>query len=73
MANANPAELVARVRASASAPAFVRAFGAAALADVDVAFSKVQLALQSFQIEDPSFHPYNSRYDLYLTRNRAPS
>ena len=66
MANANPAELVARLRASPSAPAFVHAFGASALADVDVAFGKVQLALQSFQIEDPSFHPYNSKYDLYL-------
>ena len=22
--------------------------------------------MQSFQIEDPSFHPYNSKYDLYL-------
>ncbi len=66
MANASPAELVARLRASPAAPEFVGAFGAAALADVDVAFSKVQLALQSFQIEDPSFHPYNSKYDLYL-------
>ena len=27
--------------------------------DAEVAFSKVQLALQSFQLEDPSFHPYN--------------
>jgi cytochrome c peroxidase len=26
----------------------------------------VQLALQSFQIEDPTFHPYNSKYDLHL-------
>jgi cytochrome c peroxidase len=66
MANANPTEVIARLRASRSAAAFVRAFGAAALGDVDLAFSKVELALQSFQIEDPSFHPYNSRYDLHL-------
>jgi cytochrome c peroxidase len=66
MANADQAEVVARLRASRSAPAFIRTFGAAALADVDVAFGKVQLALQSFQLEDPSFHPYNSKYDLYL-------
>jgi len=31
-----------------------------------VAFAKLLLALQSFQIEDPSFHPYNSKYDLHL-------
>jgi cytochrome c peroxidase len=66
MANADPAEVIARLRSSPSATAFVQAFGAAALADVEVAFAKVGLALQSFQLEDPSFHPYNSKYDLYL-------
>jgi cytochrome c peroxidase len=66
MANATPADVVARLRASPSQAAFVRAFGADALADVDVAFSKLQLALQSFQLEDASFHPYNSKYDLHL-------
>jgi len=67
MANESREALVDRLRASTeSAAAFVRAFGAAALADAAVAFSKVQLALQSFQIEDPSFHPYNSKYDLFL-------
>jgi hypothetical protein len=28
--------------------------------------AKIQLALQSFQLEDPSFHPYSSKYDRYL-------
>ena len=67
MANASPAEVVARLRASpASSSAFVQAFGAAALGDVEVAFGDVLRALQSFQLEDPAFHPYNSKYDLYL-------
>lgn len=66
MANATPREVVTRLRASPSAGAFVRAFGAAALGDPDVAFAKLLLALQSFQIEDPSFHPYSSKYDRYL-------
>jgi len=66
MANATRADLVARLRTSPSAAALTRLYGAAALADVDAAFSKVQLALQTFQIEDPSLHPYNSKYDLYL-------
>jgi len=68
MANADPAAVMARLRASPSAAAFGKAFGEAALADVDVeaAFAKVLLALQSFQLEDTSFHPYNSKYDLYL-------
>ena len=67
MANADAAEVIGRLRASpGSATAFVQAFGAAALADVAVAFQKVGLALQSFQLEDTSFHPYNSKYDLSL-------
>jgi cytochrome c peroxidase len=66
MANANPAEVITRLRASPSAAAFSQAFGAATLDNVDVAFGKLSLALQAFQLEDPSFHPYNSRYDLYL-------
>jgi len=66
MANATPAEVVARLRSSGSAAAFVRAFGAGALADPDAAFANLLLALQSFQIEDPSFHPYASKYDRHL-------
>jgi cytochrome c peroxidase len=66
MANTTPAEVVARLRGSASAAAFVRAFGAGALADADTAFADLLLALQSFQIEDPSFHPYTSKYDRHL-------
>ncbi len=66
MANADAADVVNRLRRSSSAPAFVRAFGAAALANVDVAYDKLRQALQAFQIEDPSFHPYSSKYDLHL-------
>jgi cytochrome c peroxidase len=66
MANATPADAVARLRASPSAAAFVQAFGAPVLADADAAFAKLQLALQAFQLEDPSFHPYSSKYDRHL-------
>ena len=67
MANTSPAEVIARLRTSgAAAAAFVRAFGSGALDDPAAAFGKVALALQSFQLEDPSFHPYNSKYDLFL-------
>src|SRR5262249_10384838 len=66
MANASPAQVVARLRASPSAAAFVEAVGGQALGDVELAFAKIQLALQSFQLEDPSFHPYSSKYDRHL-------
>ena len=66
MANATPAEAVARLRRSASAPAFVAAFGPAALGDTDTAFADLALALAAFQLEDASFHPYRSKYDRHL-------
>lgn len=67
MANTSRAAVIARLRTSgASAVAFVRAFGPGALDDTSAAFGNVALALQSFQLEDPSFHPYNSKYDLFL-------
>jgi cytochrome c peroxidase len=65
MASASAADVVARLRASPSAAAFVQAFGARALEDVEAAFEDVTLALQSFQLEDPSFHPYTSKFDLH--------
>ena len=68
MANTDAVDVVARLRRSSSAAAFARAFGADALADVTVAYDKLRQALQAFQIEDPSFHPYNSKYDLHLYR-----
>jgi cytochrome c peroxidase len=66
MANTDAADVVARLRRSSSATAFTHTFGAAALADVNVAYDKLRQALQAFQIEDPSFHPYSSKYDLHL-------
>jgi cytochrome c peroxidase len=65
MANAGPADVVARVRSSPSADAFVQAFGAHVFDDVATAFEDVTVALQSFQLEDPSFHPYTSKYDFH--------
>jgi len=65
MANKSAAEVVAKVRAAAYAPAFLAAFGPRALDDADAALAKVQLALQSFQTEDASFHPYNSKFDRH--------
>jgi cytochrome c peroxidase len=65
MANASPAEVVGKVRAAAYAPLFLQAFGAHALGDVDGAFNEIGLALQAFQLEDPSFHPYSSKFDRH--------
>lgn len=77
MANASPADVVAKVRASSYAALFQKAFAAPdtradAVArsddhrsDIDKAFDDVVAALQAFQLEDPSFHPYTSKFDLH--------
>ena len=64
MANRSPADVVARMRKSTSAHAFRAVFGEHAFED-EAAFDNATKALQAFQLEDPSFHPYSSRYDLY--------
>jgi len=65
MANANPAAVVAKVQAAAYAPLFLQAYGANAFADPAAAFKNVGAALQAFQLEDVSFHPFSSKFDLY--------
>jgi len=65
MANASAADVVAKLRAGTYVALFQQAFGASALSDNDTAFSNVMAALQAFQLEDPSFHPFTSKFDLY--------
>ena len=65
MANRGPAEVAARIRRSSYADAFRALFGARVFDDSAIAFDDATRALQAFQLEDPSFHPYSSRYDLY--------
>ncbi len=65
MANRNPADVVARLRKTAYAGDFRAVFGMNAFDDPERAFDGATRALQAFQLEDPSFHPYSSRYDLY--------
>jgi cytochrome c peroxidase len=66
MANANAADVVGRVLASPSAALFRRVFTGDPKRDPDAALNAVGRALQAFQLEDPSFHPYSSKYDLYV-------
>ncbi|MFT4047500.1 MAG: cytochrome c peroxidase [Solimonas sp.] len=65
MANASPADVVARLRAAPYADEFRRIFGADVFGDTAKAFAQAGAALQAFQTEDRSFHPYSSKFDLY--------
>jgi cytochrome c peroxidase len=63
MANASPAAVVQVVQNSSYAALFQQAYGANVFSNTTTAFTDVGLALQQYQLEDPSFHPYTSKYD----------
>jgi len=65
MANSSSADVVAKVKAASYAPLFLQAYGANAFDDPAAAFKNVAAALQAFQLEDVSFHPFSSKFDLY--------
>lgn len=66
MANASRADVVKKLQAGAYADLFRQAFGATVFDDTDQAFAAAGKALQAFQLEDVSFHPYSSKFDLYI-------
>jgi len=66
MANAGPAEVAARLEHAPYAADFRAVFGARVFDDPNAAFRKACVALERFELEDPSFHPYSSKYDAYL-------
>jgi cytochrome c peroxidase len=67
MANRDAAAVVAKIRASSYAHAFEDAFGPGVFSDTPRAFRSALNALQAFQLEDDSFHPYSSKYDRYAS------
>jgi cytochrome c peroxidase len=67
MANRNAADVVKKIRRSAYAELFQQAFGESIFDDSKQAFVRAGEALQAFQLEDDSFHPYTSKYDLYAS------
>jgi cytochrome c peroxidase len=59
------ADVVARIQASTYAPLFQQAFGTSVFNDTQAAFAAAGAALEAYQLEDPDFHPFSSKYDLY--------
>lgn len=67
MANATPAAVVASVRDGAFARQFAQVFGANVFLHPQQAFDDIGTALEAFQAEDPSFHPYTSKFDAVMS------
>jgi len=65
MANASSTDVVKKLQAADYAPLVAKAFGAKVFDDSNAAFASALQALQAYQLEDKSFHPYSSKFDLY--------
>jgi len=65
MANTSIADVVSKIQHASYVDLFIQAFGATAFDNTQAAFANASAALQAYQLEDPSFHPYSSKYDLY--------
>ena len=64
MANASPADVVRKLEAAPYAPLLREAFPNVAATDAPATFEAVLGALEAFQREDSTFHPYTSKFDL---------
>jgi cytochrome c peroxidase len=65
MANTSTADVVTKIQKSTYATLFQQTFGDAVFDNPQKAFAFAMKALQAYQLEDVSFHPYTSKYDLY--------
>lgn len=63
MANANASEVVAKVAQATYASRFKQVFGNDIFDQPEMAMSRVALALARYQIEDPEFAPFDSKFD----------
>jgi cytochrome c peroxidase len=66
MANKGIEEVAVKLQRAPYAEDFRRIFGSQIFAEPAKAYAQALLALERFELEDPSFHPYTSKYDDYL-------
>jgi cytochrome c peroxidase len=66
MANKDRQKLLAKLAGAPYANELVAVFGPAVFKSPATGLADAYLALARFQMEDRSFHPYNSKFDFYL-------
>ena len=66
MANPDQASVIEKLKNAPYAEQFRQVYGAGIFSNPDQAFSRLQLSLQLYQMEDSAFHPYDSKYDQFL-------
>lgn len=65
MANADAAELIARLKTRPYLPQFTALYGSAVLDTPATALQRMALAIAAYESEDPKFHPFSSKYDAW--------
>ena len=66
MANPSVAEVARKLAHSRYRSSFVQLFGEGIVADPEQLVDEAMFAIGRFEIEDPSFHPFTSKYDAWL-------
>ncbi|VWC89396.1 di-heme cytochrome c peroxidase [Burkholderia lata] len=66
MANPSAEAVVGKLRRAPYAERFRRVFGARSLDDPQQAFANAMRAIERFELDDASFHPYTSKFDYAL-------
>jgi cytochrome c peroxidase len=69
LANRSAEQIATGLRRSAYAGAFRKVFGEQIFDDPQRVYAKALEAIEQFELQDPSFHPYTSKYDDYLDGN----
>jgi cytochrome c peroxidase len=66
MANRNAASVVAKLAHGPYAARFRQVFGETVFDAPDVALKDAMMAVERYELEEPDFHPYTSKFDYYL-------
>jgi cytochrome c peroxidase len=66
MDNTDAHTLFEKLTATAYASDFRKLFGASIFSDEKLTLAEASFALARYEIEEPSFHPFTSKYDAYL-------
>src|SRR5580693_6587219 len=67
MANTSQAAVVSVVQNASYAALFDQAYGSDVFGNTTTAFTDIGLALQQYELEDSSFHPFTSKYDYAVS------
>ncbi len=66
MANTSIHGLINKLKVAPYSAQFKRVYGEHVLKNDEVALATMLDAIKHFELDDPSFHPYSSKYDQYL-------